>query len=103
MDNKPGKAAFLYTLTAIGWALFLGPQLEPYVGMAKQECLRLWSQWQGSNTPLSQAYAGYTTRIVSYDPFIMHIENFVSQKKGSTSFSLGKSHHHNTIARTACD
>ena len=86
----PSKAAFLYTLMILGWILFLGPQLEPHVATVKQRCLRLWDQWQSEETtPINNATAGYTTRIMSYDPFIMHIENFVTPEEREYILQLG--------------
>ena len=93
----PSKSAFLYTLTVLGWILFLGPQLEPHVGSVKQKCLRLWDEWQRvedgainqTSTDTAPINTGYTTRIVSYDPFIMHIENFVSPEEREYILELG--------------
>lgn len=87
------KATLLYTLTILGWALFLGPLLQPYMETAKHQVKRLWIQWQPeedtSEHSLIPSAPGYTTRIVSYDPFIMHIENFVSAQEREYILEFG--------------
>ena len=58
--------------------------------MVKQNCLRLWDQWRSEETAsTNNATASYTTRIISYDPFIMHIESFVTPEEREYILQLG--------------
>jgi hypothetical protein len=84
------KLSLLYATAIVGWALFLGPQALQYGESVKQICVQQWQQWQrqGDETPTCRN-PGYTTRIVSYDPFIMHIENFVSAEERKYLLELG--------------
>ena len=94
------KATLLSVLTIAGWSLLLGPQLQAKVEVAKQYCARQYHLWQspvtddgvieiiGDGIPACE-HPGYLPRIISYDPFIMHIENFVSEAERAYLIELG--------------
>jgi hypothetical protein len=81
------KAAHIVPfLFFLGLALYSTPreQLE----ILKQRFSRPDKRWQDNAIPPCEA-PGYVTRIVTYDPFIMHIENFVSTEERVYLLELG--------------
>ena len=70
----------------LGLALYLTPREQ--LQDLKQRYIVLDKRWQDNAIPACEA-PGYVTRIVTYDPFIMLIENFVSAEEREYLLELG--------------
>ena len=45
------RLALVYAIAIVGWALFLGPQLQQQVEPTKRLFMQQWQHWQADNTP----------------------------------------------------
>ena len=81
------KAAHVVPLLFfIGLAFYLTPgeRLDDF----KERYSPFDKGWQDDAFPVCEG-PGYVTRIVTYDPFIMHIENFVTAEEREYLLELG--------------